>query len=119
MKQYENIPEELKLLPQWVCHRNKVPFNSITGAAAKAGQTVTRARFEDAVFKALWNGEYQSEKCTSESEADLALMGKLLYWCSGNVNAAIEAFINSPYAAGKDDKHTPSWSGRITFKELP
>jgi len=26
---------------------------------------------KDAVFKALWDGEYQSEKCTSESEADL------------------------------------------------
>src|SRR5690606_6236687 len=61
---------------------------------------------KDAVFKALWNGEYQSEKCTSESEADLALMGKLLYWCSGNMDAAIDAFINSPYASRKDDKHT-------------
>ena len=250
MNQYENIPEELKQLPQWVCHRNKMPFNPVTGAPAKAGQPVTWARFEDAmnssgsydgigfefnnngivgidldkviaddgtvfaeaaeivsmldsytevspsgkgmhifvngdipvdgrkkgfiemykakryftvtgnvygelttikerseqvvqlfnkyfsdskseksadinnpcisatkeylsiglakdaVFKALWNGEYQSEKCTSESEADLVLMGKLLYWCSGNIDAAIEAFMNSPYAAGKDDKHT-------------
>lgn len=253
MNQYENIPEELKQLPQWVCHRNKIPFNPVTGAPAKAGQLATWARFEDAVkavgnydgigfefnnngivgidldkviaeddtmsteaveimamldsyteyspsgkglhifvkgdipvegrkkgfiemykakryftvtgnvygelttikecseqvaqvfakyfsdsksensavnivnnnpaieptkdylsigltkdvvFKALWNGEYQSEKCTSESEVDLALMGKLLYWCSGNTNVAIEAFINSPYAAQKDDKHT-------------
>jgi putative DNA primase/helicase len=253
MNQYENIPEELKQLPQWICHRNKVPFNPATGKAAKAGQPDTWARFEDAVkasdsfggigfefnnngivgidldkviaddgtltteamdiismldsyteyspsgkglhifvkgdipvdgrkkgfiemykakryftmtgnvygdkkpinerteqvmqifnkyftnpvsvkstmeaniknsyintgkdylsiglakdavFKALWDGEYQSEKCTSESEADLALMGKLLYWCSGNIDAAIEAFIGSPYAKGKDDKHT-------------
>ena len=255
MNQYENIPEELKQLPQWVCHRNKIPFNPITGAPAKAGRPDTWARFEDvvkacengsyegigfefnnngivgidldkviaedgtvsteaaeivamlgsyteyspsgkglhifvkgdipvdgrkkgfiemykakryftmtgnvygalnpinerteqvkqifnkyfsdsksensaieadtnnhclstgkdylsiglakdAVFKALWNGEYQSEKCTSESEADLALMGKLLYWCSGNADKAIEAYMNSPYAAGKDDKHT-------------
>ena len=60
----------------------------------------------DAVFKALWNDEYQSEKCTSESEADLALMGKLLYWCSGNADVAIEAFKGSPYAKGKDDNHT-------------
>ena len=60
---------------------------------------------KDAVFKALWNGEYQSEKCTSESEKDLALMGKLLYWCSGNVGTAIEAFKDSPYARRKDDKH--------------
>ena len=249
MNQYESIPEELKQLPQWVCHRNKIPFNPLTGAPAKAGQADTWARFEDAVnasgsydgigfefnnngivgidldkviaedgiissevaeiialldsyteyspsgkglhilvkgdipvdgkkkgfiemykakryftltgnvygelttikecseqvmqifnkyfsdsksensfnynsvtdsakdylsvglakdtvFKALWDGEYQSEKCTSESEADLALMGKLLYWCSGNTDAAIEAFISSPYATGKDDKHT-------------
>jgi putative DNA primase/helicase len=61
---------------------------------------------KDAVFKALWNGEYHSEKCTSESEADFALMGKLLYWCSGNADAAIEAFKGSPYAKGKDDNHT-------------
>ena len=253
MNQYENMPEELKQLPQWVCHKNKIPFNPLTGAPAKAGQPDTWVRFEDAVnssgsydgigfefnnngivgidldkviaengtlsaealeivamldsyteispsgkglhifvkgdipvsgrkkgfiemykakryftvtgnvygvmnpinerteqviqvfnkyfsdsksensavnivnnnpatepskdyisiglakdavFKALWNGEYQSDKCTSESEADLALMGKLLYWCSGNADTAIEAFINSPYAAGKDDKHT-------------
>lgn len=33
-------------------------------------------------------------------------MGKLLYWCSGNEDTAIEAFISSPYAKGKDDKHT-------------
>src|SRR5690606_37008213 len=49
MNQYENIPEELKQLPQWVCHRNKVPFNPLTGAPAKAGQPVTWARFEDSV----------------------------------------------------------------------
>ena len=49
MKQYENIPEELKQLPQWVCHKNKIPFNPVTGAPAKAGQPVTWARFEDAV----------------------------------------------------------------------
>lgn len=60
---------------------------------------------KDTVFKALWNGDYQSEKCTSESEKDLALMGKLLFWCSGDVDTAIEAFIGSPYAKGKDDKH--------------
>jgi putative DNA primase/helicase len=61
---------------------------------------------KDTVFRALWNGEYQSQKCTSESEADLALMGKLLYWCSGNSDAAIETFKDSPYAMAKDNKHT-------------
>jgi putative DNA primase/helicase len=253
MNQYKNIPEELKQLPQWVCHRNKIPFNPTTGAPAKAGQPDTWARFEDsvsacsnydgigfefnnngivgidldhviaddgslsdeavgivamldsyteyspggkglhifvkgdipvdgrkkgfiemykakryftvtgnvygdlkpinerteqvmqifnkyfinpvsanstmkadienaciskgkdylhiglekdAVFKSLWNGEYQSKKCISESEKDLALMGKLLYWCSGDADTAIEVFKGSPYALVKDDKHT-------------
>ena len=254
MNQFMNIPEELKLLPQWVCRKGKIPFNPVTGAPAKAGQPATWASFEDAskafnaggydgigfefnnngvagidldhvisndgslseeaveivamldsyteyspsgkglhifvkgdipvdgrkkgfiemykakryftmtgnvygelklinerseqvmqifnkyftnavpinstmeanidnscintgkdylsiglskdaVFMALWNGEYQSEKCTSESEKDLALMGKLLYWCSGNADTAIEVFKDSPYAMAKDDKH--------------
>jgi len=49
MNRYENIPEELKQLPQWVCHRNKIPFNPITGAPAKAGHQDTWASFDDAV----------------------------------------------------------------------
>lgn len=238
MKRYEKIPEELKQLPQWVCRKEKIPFNPVTGAPAKAGQPNTWARYEDAVkaydkdgyegigfefndngivgidldhvitedgtvsveaaeiiaildsyteyspsgkglhifvngdipvdgrkkgfiemykskryftmtgnvygelkhmnerteqvmqmfnkyfsdsrsensaseagthnscnsiakdylsiglskdavFRALWDGEYQSEKCISESEKDLALMGKLLYWCSGNARLDI------------------------------
>jgi len=54
MNQYENIPEELKQLPQWVCYRNKLPFNPVTGAPAKAGQPDTWARFDDTV-KAVGN----------------------------------------------------------------
>lgn len=48
MNRFENIPEELKDLPQWVCHRNKIPFNPVTGAPAKAGISKTWARFEAA-----------------------------------------------------------------------
>lgn len=57
MNQYENIPGELKQLSQWVCHRNKVPFNPITGAPVKAGQPETWARFEYTV-DAFNNGGY-------------------------------------------------------------
>lgn len=251
MKQYENIPEELKLLPQWVCHRDKKPFNPITGKAAKAGQPGTWVAFakavkaserydgigfefnnngiigidldkviaedgtllseaaevvslldsyteispsgrglhifvrgdipasgrrkgfievykagryftmtgntygtvkpinertgqlkllwdkyfgekekaftapvsnadapsptidylaigltRDARFKKMWNGEYESERCISESEKDLALMGRLLYWCSGDVERAVDAFMALPHVAMKDIKHT-------------
>ena len=90
---------------------NSTPVNStieanINNSCSNTGKDYLSIGLEkDAVFKALWNGEYQSEKCTSESEKDLALMGKLLYWCSGNVGTAIEAFKDSPYARRKDDKH--------------
>ena len=48
MKQFINVPDELKQLPQWVCRKEKTPFNPVTGAPAKAGQSATWARFEDA-----------------------------------------------------------------------
>lgn len=60
---------------------------------------------------------YQSEKCTSESEKDLALMGKLLYWCSGDVDTAIEVFKGSPYALVKDDKHTAKLERSVTVRK--
>ena len=49
MNQFKNIPIELKQLPQWVCHKGKIPFNPVTGTPAKAGQPTTWASFEDAV----------------------------------------------------------------------
>lgn len=52
-----NTSVELKKLPQWVCHRNKVPFNPVTGAPAKAGQRATWASFKDCV-NALDSGGY-------------------------------------------------------------
>ena len=57
MNQFLNIPEELKRLPQWVCRKEKIPFNPVTGAPAKAGQPATWASFEDAV-NALDGGSY-------------------------------------------------------------
>lgn len=57
MNQFMNIPEELKQLPQWVCHRNKIPFNPLTGAPTKAGQPDTWASFENCV-SALHGGSY-------------------------------------------------------------
>jgi len=38
MKQFINIPVELKQLPQWVSRKGKIPFNPVTGTPAKAGQ---------------------------------------------------------------------------------
>ena len=52
-----NIPEELKKLPQWVCRKEKIPFNPVTGKPAKAGQPTTWARFENAV-NAFQGGGY-------------------------------------------------------------
>jgi len=37
-------------------------------------RTIFPSDLQGCCVQALWDGEYQSEKCTSESEADLALM---------------------------------------------
>jgi putative DNA primase/helicase len=57
MNQFINIPEELKKLPQWVCRKEKIPFNPVTGAPAKAGMPKTWASFENAV-NTLYGGGY-------------------------------------------------------------
>lgn len=57
MNQFQNIRKELKQLPQWVCHRNKIPFNPLTREMAKAGQPNTWTSFDDAV-KAFNKGNY-------------------------------------------------------------
>ena len=46
---YQNIPEVLRNQPNWVCRREKIPFNPRTGRAAKAGQPETWATFEESV----------------------------------------------------------------------
>ncbi len=45
----DKIPNELKVLPQWVVHKNKIPYNPKTGRAAKAGKPETWAHFDDAL----------------------------------------------------------------------
>lgn len=50
MLDYNNIPEELKKLKQWVCSDiNKIPKNPITGQNAKANDSTTWGTFEQAI----------------------------------------------------------------------
>jgi len=108
MNQYTNIPEELmQIFNKYLSDSKSVNSASANISCNNTAKDYLSIGFaKDTVFNALWNGEYQSGKCTSESEKDLAMMGKLLYWCSGNADEAIDAFINLPYAASKDEKHT-------------
>lgn len=46
---FNSIPTALRDKPNWVCRRGKIPINPRTGQAAKAGQSDTWARFEEAV----------------------------------------------------------------------
>jgi len=49
MTSYDNIPEELKILPNWVCHdSNKKPIDPITGKGADANNKNTWSKFETA-----------------------------------------------------------------------
>ena len=50
MVNYDNIPEELKNLKQWVCcDINKLPKNPVTGGNAMANNPSTWGTFEQAV----------------------------------------------------------------------
>lgn len=51
---YENIPAELKQLPQWVCTRaDKVPLDPKTGRRASVTDSATWGTFEEATATAL------------------------------------------------------------------
>ena len=56
----------------------------------------------DKVFNSYWKGKRTNK---DESADDLALMGKLLYWCNGNINLAIKYFKESPHSKQKDESH--------------
>ena len=56
----------------------------------------------DKNFRALWDGHRSTG---DESSNDLALMNKLAFWCNRDEGRMIEAFVASPHAAQKDDKH--------------
>lgn len=50
----------------------------------------------------LWRGNHTKE---SESEADMALICRLLVICDGDEEAVQKLFMASPYACGKDAEH--------------
>ena len=50
MKQIYNLPEEIRLLPQWVCWcGSKVPKNPKTGGNAQSNNADSWASFEQAI----------------------------------------------------------------------
>ncbi len=57
---------------------------------------------KDSKLLAYWNGD---RPLGSESENDMGFMSKLLYWTNGDANAAIRAFLSSPYVSQKDEAH--------------
>lgn len=54
---YQDIPAELKALPNWVMHKNKAPKNPINGKGAMANKASTWTTF-DVAIDALDSGEY-------------------------------------------------------------
>ena len=63
---YQNVPEELRLLPKWVCwqyrdtdngKRTKIPVNPLTKQWAKKNDPTTWVSFENAVaHSAVYDG---------------------------------------------------------------
>lgn len=58
----------------------------------------------DKLLKELWN-MIPSMSTTNESELDMALCSKLNYWLSNDEEKVYQAFLSSPYAQQKDEKH--------------
>ncbi len=56
MTNIDNIPIELRALPQWVVHKQKRPYNPRTGYGAKAGQPDTWADFDTATQATDFDG---------------------------------------------------------------
>lgn len=57
--QIDNIPTELRALPQWVLRREKVPYNPRTGQKARAGDPSTWTTFSEtmgALERGNWDG---------------------------------------------------------------
>lgn len=80
------------------------PQQAHTGAipTADAPEYLSRGLDRDKTFRALWDGQRGTG---DESSNDLALMNKLAYWCNRDEERMIQAFLSSPHAAQKDDKH--------------
>lgn len=53
---YQNIPAELKNLPQWVVRKGKRPYDPRSGGDAKAGQPETWATYGQAVYATGYDG---------------------------------------------------------------
>lgn len=70
--------------------------------AIDAPEYLNRGLDRDKTFRALWDGQRGTG---DESSNDLALMNKLAYWCNRDEERMIEAFLSSPHASQKDDKH--------------
>ncbi|MCI9450021.1 MAG: hypothetical protein HFE30_07200 [Clostridiales bacterium] len=75
---------------------------SVPTSAYTVDSYLQRGLEKDAKLRALWNGQRDT---TDESSCDIALMNKLAYWCNLDTDEMITAFLSSPYAALKDDKH--------------
>lgn len=56
MKTYNNIPAELRKLNQWVCQKNKVPYNVFTDKFAKSTDPSTWASFDVAANASGYDG---------------------------------------------------------------
>ena len=80
----------------------ETPQSEAKAVPLLVGDYLKRGLEKDKRFLALWNGERPHG---DESADDQALLNKLAYWCNCNAEQMIEAFLSSPYAQQKDEKH--------------
>lgn len=104
-KNYFEVNErssELKKVINKYAYGNSEVVEVLVEEEASMEISIEEALKLDKVFNSYWNGTRHNK---DESADDLALMGKLLYWCNGNINLSIKYFKESPHSKQKDEGH--------------
>lgn len=100
---YNQVNERTEEIKKVIAKYNNFTIGDKNNSDSITMQTSIKESLKlDSVFNSYWNGERPNK---DESADDLALMGKLLYWCNADVDLAIKYFLESPYAQQKNEAH--------------
>ncbi len=101
----DNPPALQEILEKYMHRNQSLPLKSKLSSSSSMFSNRDYLQIglkKDEKLIAYWNG---NRPLKSESENDMGLMSKLLYWTNGNADEAIKAFLSSPYASQKDPAH--------------
>ncbi len=119
MKQFENIPEELKLLQQWVCHRDRKPFNPVIGDIPVNGRRKGFIEGYKAVrYFTMTGNVYSAVKPINERTEQLKHLFQKYFPDLKSEESVFEAALNISYISPAKDYLSIGLSKDSVFKVL-